>query len=598
MYRTEEMTASEAFVETLVAQKVDTCFGIVGSAFMDALDLFPDAGIRFVSVQHEQNAAHMADGYARISGKHGVCIAQNGPGISNFVTGMAAAYWAHSPVVALNPEAGTMTKGLGGFQEVPGQGNQMEMFKPVTKYIGEVNNANRMAEITSRAFDYAMSERGPVAVNIPRDFFYHTANYKINKPNVVEKGAGGPESLATAVELIANAKNPVILAGGGVVMGNAMESVKALAEHLNVGVCTTYLHNDSFPCDHPLSMGNLGYLGHKSAMKAIHDADLVIALGTRLSPFGTLPQYGFDYFPKKAKIVQVEADARRIGLVRSVDAAVNGCVNQASKELLARLKDRTLASTANADSRRAALAQMKSEWETELTAITEDTTLCEPGKMRPRQMLRELEKAMPRDAMVATDIGNVCSVSNGYLRFPQGPSFLAAMTYGNCGYSFPAAMGAKVAAPDRPAISYVGDGAWGMSLNEVLTCVRETIPTTAVVFHNKQWGAEKKNQVLWFGDRYVGVNLKNDFSYAEISRSMSAEGITVDHLDQVGDALRQSVQNQKEGKTTVIEMMLTRELGDPFRRDAMKLPRRTLTKYKGTDRFEESATGQPSDIGK
>jgi len=474
----------------------------------------------------------------------------------------------------------------------------MEMFKPVTKYIGEVNNANRMAEITSRAFDYAMSERGPVAVNIPRDFFYHTANYKINKPNVVEKGAGGPESLATAVELIANAKNPVILAGGGVVMGNAMESVKALAEHLNVGVCTTYLHNDSFPCDHPLSMGNLGYLGHKSAMKAIHDADLVIALGTRLSPFGTLPQYGFDYFPKKAKIVQVEADARRIGLVRSVDAAVNGCVNQASKELLARLKDRTLASTANADSRRAALAQMKSEWETELTAITEDTTLCEPGKMRPRQMLRELEKAMPRDAMVATDIGNVCSVSNGYLRFPQGPSFLAAMTYGNCGYSFPAAMGAKVAAPDRPAISYVGDGAWGMSLNEVLTCVRETIPTTAVVFHNKQWGAEKKNQVLWFGDRYVGVNLKNDFSYAEISRSMSAEGITVDHLDQVGDALRQSVQNQKEGKTTVIEMMLTRELGDPFRRDAMKLPRRTLTKYKGTDRFEESATGQPSDIGK
>jgi len=598
MYRTEEMTASEAFVETLVAQKVDTCFGIVGSAFMDALDLFPDAGIRFVSVQHEQNAAHMADGYARISGKHGVCIAQNGPGISNFVTGMAAAYWAHSPVVALNPEAGTMTKGLGGFQEVPGQGNQMEMFKPVTKYIGEVNNANRMAEITSRAFDYAMSERGPVAVNIPRDFFYHTANYKINKPNVVEKGAGGPESLATAVELIANAKNPVILAGGGVVMGNAMESVKALAEHLNVGVCTTYLHNDSFPCDHPLSMGNLGYLGHKSAMKAIHDADLVIALGTRLSPFGTLPQYGFDYFPKNAKIVQVEADARRIGLVRSVDAAVNGCVNQASKELLARLKDRTLASTANADSRRAALAQMKSEWETELTAITEDTTLCEPGKMRPRQMLRELEKAMPRDAMVATDIGNVCSVSNGYLRFPQGPSFLAAMTYGNCGYSFPAAMGAKVAAPDRPAISYVGDGAWGMSLNEVLTCVRETIPTTAVVFHNKQWGAEKKNQVLWFGDRYVGVNLKNDFSYAEISRSMSAEGITVDHLDQVGDALRQSVQNQKEGKTTVIEMMLTRELGDPFRRDAMKLPRRTLTKYKGTDRFEESATGQPSDIGK
>merc|ERR1711879_188922 len=214
---------------------------------------------------------------------------------------------------------------------------------------------------------------------------------------------------------------------------------------------------------------------------------------------------------------------------------------------------------------------------------------------RPRTALAELENAMPKDAMVATDIGNVCSVSNSYLRFDQPRSFLAAMTFGNCGYSFPAAMGAKVAAPDRPAIAYAGDGAWGMSLNEVLTCVREEIPTTAVVFHNKQWGAEKKNQVLWFGDRYVGVNLRNDFSYAEISRSMGAEGITVNHIDEVGDALRKCVQNQTEGKTTVLEMMLTRELGDPFRRDAMKLPQRVLSKYQSTNESSESSTGQPVD---
>jgi len=157
-------------------------------------------------------------------------------------------------------------------------------------------------------------------------------------------------------------------------------------------------------------------------------------------------------------------------------------------------------------------------------------------------------------------------------------------------------MGAKIAAPDRPAFAYVGDGAWGMSLNEVLTCVRENIPTTAIVFHNKQWGAEKKNQVLWFGDRYVGVNLKNDFSFAEIAKSMSAEGIVVNHLDQVQGALEQATRNQAEGKTTVIEMMLTRELGDPFRRDAMKLPRRTLEKYQSTDEFSESPTGQPVDL--
>jgi len=332
-------------------------------------------------------------------------------------------------------------------------------------------------------------------------------------------------------------------------------------------------------------------------MKAINEADVVIALGTRLSPFGTLPQYNFDYFPKNAKIIQVEIDQRRIGLVRPVDVGINGCVKLASADLLGRVKSMSPECVENASTRLANITSMKSAWEQELNDMTSDSTLCVEGKMRPRQMLRELEKAMPSNAMVATDIGNVCSVSNGYLRFPDGgPSMLAAMTFGNCGYSFPAAMGAKIAAPDRPAFAYVGDGAWGMSLNETLTCVRENIPTTAIVFHNCQWGAEKKNQVLWFGDRYVGVNLKNPWSYADIGRSMGAEGITCDHIDQVGDALRQAAQNQTEGKTTIVEMMLTRELGDPFRRDAMKLPQRCLSKYQGTNESSESATGQPVDI--
>ena len=242
------------------------------------------------------------------------------------------------------------------------------------------------------------------------------------------------------------------------------------------------------------------------------------------------------------------------------------------------------------------LNQVRGDWETLLNDMTSDTSLCKTGKMRPRQALRELEKAMPDNAMVSTDIGNVCSVSNGYLRFKSSPSFFAAMTFGNCGYAFPAAMGAKVACPERPAIAYVGDGAWGMSLNETLTCIRENVPTTAVVFHNSQWGAEKKNQVLWFGDRYIGVNLTNPWSYADIARSMKAEGITCDHVDQVGDALRQGVRNQEEGKTTVIELMLTRELGDPFRRDAMKLPTRHLMKYQKTIQSEESPTGQPVDL--
>lgn len=587
-----KMMASEAFVETLVAQGVTDVIGIVGSAFMDALDLFPEAGIRFVSVQHEQNAGHMADGYARVSGKHGVCIAQNGPGITNFVTPIAAAYWAHSPVVCITPEAGTISKGLGGFQEA----DQLPIFSSITKYQGHVNNPNRMAEITGRSFDIAMNERGPTQLNIPRDYFYHEADYVINKPNHVEKSAGGPASLQAAAELIHGAKNPVILAGGGVVMGRATEDVKHLAEYLQAPVCTTYLHNDAFPASHPLWCGPLGYLGHQTAMNTIHNADVVIAIGTRLSPFGTLPQYGFDYFPKNAKIIQIETDPRRIGLVRPVDVGINGDAKLASQDILTRLQAKGgAAGLSNAGQRMNELKSVRETWENKLNEMTNDQTNAREGKINPRQALRELEKAMPTNAMVSTDIGNVCSVSNGYLRFEENPSFFAAMTFGNCQYSFPSAMGAKLARPDRPAIAYVGDGAWGMSFNEILTCIREKIPTTAVVFHNQQWGAEKKNQVLWFGDRYIGVNLENPWSYAEIARSMKAEGITCDHPDQIGDALKQSVKNQEEGKTTVIELMLTRELGDPFRRDAMKLPARHLKKYQPTIQTAESTTGQPVD---
>jgi len=587
-----KMMATEALVEAMVAQGVTDVFGIVGSAFMDPLDIFPEAGIRFLPVQHEQNAGHMADGYSRATGKHGVCIAQNGPGITNYVTSVAAAYWAHSPVVCVTPESGTMTKGLGGFQE----SDQMEIFNSITKFQGHVNNPARMAEITSRCFDIAMNERGPTQLNIPRDYFYHEDDYIINKPLRVEKSAGGPTSLESAAELLRGAKNPVILAGGGVVIGGATNSVKALAEYLQAPVCTTYLHNDAFPASHPLWCGPLGYLGHQTAMRTIHEADVVVAIGTRLGPFATLPQYGFDYWPKNAKVIQIEADPRRIGLVKPIAVGVNGDAGLATDDILARLQLHGDAQAlANKNERITKLNEVRETWENLLNDMTHDQTNAREGKINPREALRELELATPKDAMVSTDIGNVCSVANGYLRFEESPSFFAAMSFGNCQYAFPTMMGAKVGRPDRPAIAYVGDGAWGMSFNELLTCVREKIPMIAVVFNNGQWGAEKKNQVLWFGDRYIGVNLDNPWSYAEIARSMKCEGITCTHKDQVGSALTQALQHQRDGKTTVIELMFSRELGDPFRRDAMKLPKRYLSKYQNTIQSQESSTGQPTD---
>jgi sulfoacetaldehyde acetyltransferase len=585
------MTPSEAFVETMVANGVTDMFGIMGSAFMDAMDIFAPAGIRLIPVVHEQGAAHMADGYARVSGRHGVVIGQNGPGISNCVTAIAAAYWAHSPVVLITPETGTMGMGLGGFQEA----NQLPMFQEFTRYQGHVCNPKRMAEFTARCFDRAISDMGPTQLNIPRDYFYGDITCEIPKPMRVERGAGGEESLNAAAELLANAKFPVILSGGGVVMGDAVAECQALAERLGAPVVNGYLRNDSFPASHPLWCGPLGYQGSKAAMKLVAQADVVVALGSRMGPFGTLPQHGLDYWPKNAKIIQIEADHTNLGLVKKITVGICGDAKAAAKALTARLAGKTLACDATKAARALTIAAEKAAWEKELNEWTHERDpfsldmIEENGRekpfsggqyLHPRQVLRELEKAMPQRAMVSTDIGNINSVANSYLRFEEPRSFFAPMSFGNCGYALPTMIGAKLAAMDRPAIAYAGDGAWGMSMVEIMTCVRHDIPVTAVVFHNRQWGAEKKNQVDFYNRRFVAGELDNQ-SFAGIAKAMGAEAIIVDRLEDVGTALQRAIDLQmNQKKTCVIEILCTRELGDPFRRDALSKPVRFLDKYK------------------
>ena len=585
------MTPSEAFVETMVAQGVDTMFGIMGSAFMDAMDIFAPAGIRLIPVVHEQGAGHMADGYSRVSGRHGVIIGQNGPGISNAVTAIAAAYWAHSPVVVITPETGTLTQGLGGFQEAA----QLPMFAEFTKYQAHVSNSKRMAELTARAFDRALLEMGPTQLNIPRDLFYGDITVEIPKPIRIERGAGGVESLNAAADLIANAKFPVMISGGGVVMGDAFKEAIALAERIGCPVVNSYQHNDSFPASHPQWCGPLGYQGSKAGMRLIAQADVVIALGTRLGPFGTLPQYGMDYWPKGAKLVQIDADAKMLGLVKKVDVGICGDAKAAALALLERLAGRTLACDATRAERAAKTAEEKAAWEKELSEWTHEKDaysldMIEEAKgektptggqwLHPRQVLRELEKAMPAHVMISTDIGNINSVAHSYLRFEEPRSFFAPMSFGNCGYALPTMIGAKTARPDRPGVAYAGDGAWGMSMSEVMTAVRHDIPVTAVVFHNRQWGAEKKNQVDFYNRRFVAGELESE-SFAGIARAMGAEGITVDRLEDVGPALQRAIDLQmNQRKTCVIEIMCTRELGDPFRRDALSKPVRFLDKYK------------------
>jgi sulfoacetaldehyde acetyltransferase len=577
----QRMSPSEALVETLAAHGVRDVFGIVGSAFMDALDIFPAAGIRFIPVAHEQGAAHMADGYARVSGRPGVCIAQNGPGVTNFVTGIAAAYWAHSPVVFITPETGSMTMGLGGFQET----EQLPIFSRITRYQGHVNNPARVAEIAGRCFDRALLELGPAQLNIPRDFFYGDIETSIPAPTRIGRGAGDAAALEAAAELLAAARFPVLIAGGGVILGEALAETVALAELLGAPVCNSYLHNDSFPASHRLWAGPLGYQGSKAAMKLLSQADVVLALGTRLGPFGTLPQHGLDYWPQAARVIQVDCDARMLGLVKPISVGIHADARAAGAALIDRLKSRARAADANRDERLARIAAEKRAWEEELQGWTHerDPYSLEVARgssyMHPRQTLRELERAMPENVMVSTDIGNICSVANSYLRFERPRSMLAAMSFGNCGYAFPVVCGAKFASPERPAIAYVGDGAWGISLNELLTCARERLGVTVVVFNNNQWGAEKKNHVDFYSRRFQAVNLVNP-SWSAVARAFGCDGVTVERLADVGPALRAAVKAQGEGRTTVLEMLVTQELGDPFRRDALSKPVRRLEKYR------------------
>jgi sulfoacetaldehyde acetyltransferase len=523
----------------------------------------------------------MADGYARASGRHGVCIAQNGPGVTNFVTGVAAAYWAHSPVVFITPETGSMTMGLGGFQET----EQLPIFSKITRYQGHVNNPRRMAEIAARCFDRAMLELGPAQLNIPRDFFYGEIEATIAEPMRVSHGPGDGGTLDAAADMLAGARFPVILAGGGVIQAGATAQVIALADLLGAAVCNSYLHNDSFPASHVLAAGPLGYQGSKAAMKLIAQADVVLALGTRLGPFGTLPQHGLDYWPKEARIIQIDTEARVLGLVKPISVGIHGDARAAAGSLLERLKGRPLAGAASRVERLARIAAEKKAWEAELTAWTHERdpysleVAANSARMHPRETLRALEKALPPDAMVSTDIGNICSVANSYLRFDKPRSMFAAMSFGNCGYAFPVICGAKVAAPERPAFAYVGDGAWGISFNELLTCAREKIGVTVIVFNNEQWGAEKKNHVDFYSRRYQGVNLENP-SWAAVARAFGCEGLSIDRLTDIAPALRAAAESQGSGRTTVLEMMVTQELGDPFRRDALSKPVRYLEKYK------------------
>lgn len=554
-------------------------FGIIGSAMMPISDLFPKAGITFWDCGHEGNAGMMADGFTRASGKMSMIVAQNGPGITNFVTPVKTAYWNHTPLLLVTPQAANMTMGQGGFQEVP----QMAIFKEMVAYQEEVLHPSRMAEVLNRVITQAKRASAPAQINIPRDFW--TQVIDIELPAIVdfERPAGGESAIARAAELLSNAKFPVILNGGGVVIGDAIKDSMALAERLDAAVCCGYQHNDAFPGSHPLFAGPLGYNGSKAGMELIAKADVVLALGTRLNPFSTLPCYGIDYWPTHAAIIQVDINADRIGLTKPVKVGIVGDAKKVANAILAQLSG--TAGNEGRKARKAIIKRTKADWDRELAAMdheeddpgttwNERARNREPQKITARMAWRAIKKALPENAIISSDIGNNCAIGNAYPTFEAGRKYLAPGMFGPCGYGFPAILGAKIAQPDIPVVGFAGDGAFGISMNEMTACGRDGWPAiTMIIFRNYQWGAEKRNTTLWFDDNFVGTELDLEVSYAGIARACGLGGVQATSMNDLTEKLNAAIKAQmEEGKTTFIEVLTNQELGEPFRRDAMKKP--------------------------
>ncbi len=575
-----KMTTEEAFVKVLQRHGIEHAFGIIGSAMMPISDLFPLAGIQFWDCAHEGSAGFMSDGYTRATGNMSMMIAQNGPGITNFVTAVKTAYWNHTPLLLVTPQAANKTIGQGGFQEV----EQMKLFEDMVAYQEEVRDPSRVVEVLTRVISQAKRLSGPAQLNIPRDFWTQVIDTEIADPIEFERSPGGENSVAKAAALLSEDKNPVILNGAGVVLSEGgIEGSRLLAEQLEAPVCVGYQHNDAFPGSHPLFAGPLGYNGSKAGMELIKEADVVLCLGTRLNPFSTLPGYGMEYWPADAKIIQVDINPDRIGLTKKVTVGIVGDAAKVARGILGQLSE--TAGDAGRDARKSKIAETKSRWKQQLTEMThedddpgtswnERARADKPDWMSPRMAWRAIQSALPREAIISSDIGNNCAIGNAYPDFDEGRKYLAPGLFGPCGYGLPSIVGAKIGQPNVPVVGFAGDGAFGIAVNELTAIGRGQWPAvTQIVFRNYQWGAEKRNSTLWFDDNFVGTELDTDVSYAGIAQACGLKGVVARTMEELTEALNTAIKEQMQnGVTTLIEAMINQELGEPFRRDAMKKP--------------------------
>ena len=554
-----EVTGGKLVVESLRRESVDHVFGLIGSAGMEIFDALYDAkDIRFIGVRDERTGTHMADGFARASGRAGVFLAgQNGPGATNLATGLAQANAAYSPLVALAGSLSSAHVHRDAFQEV----DQQALFRAVTKKTWTVTQASRIPEMVGEAFRIALApRRGPVALNLPRDLLAETVAASA-VPGVpagasTTRAAGDAGAIEAAARLLAEARRPLILAGGGVKNGRCAAEAIELAERIGAPVVMSPGHGDAIGCEHPLYAGQVGPRGNVVASDLARRADVILALGTRLGFNTTF--YTYDYLNPEAKIVQVELEPTAIGRFFPVSVGIFGDAGLVARQLVAALgSERGAAEPGWLSGFRERRAKLLAERDAQ-------ASVADP--LQPSALFRILRSALPDDTMFTMDAGTLCLQATDQMRYVQPPALFSPLDFGLVGFSYACGLGVKLACPQRTVVSLMGDGGFGMTMSEIGTAVAHGIGSICIVMNNGCWGAEKAYQRDFFDGRYIGADVPNP-PYDKVAELFGAAGFRADTAEQVEGAVEAAL---KAGRPAIVDVRVDPEALYSFRRDSFR----------------------------
>jgi acetolactate synthase I/II/III large subunit len=544
-----ELTAGRAVVELLKAEGVRYIFGIVGATFLDVLDaLYDDRSVEYINVRHEQAGAFMADGLARVTRLPGVCLVTSGPGATNLLTGVAAAYVAHSPVVVLVGGVSLEHAQKDAFQEF----DLVSMFRPVTKLAVQIGKPDRIPDLLRAALRAAMTgRRGPVFVEIPRDVLSdQVREAAVREPGnyrVTHAQPPHPDAIRDAVRLLRRAERPLLLVGGGVTWADANALVVRLSEEHAIPMITAYGRNDAVPNAHPFYIGPLGRAGSPEAAAACRRADVLLVLGSRLAHFTT--HFDDRYIRPETSLIQIDVDSRDIGRYYPVAVGIQADAREACLALLEALARDGVRQTSQAW--REETDTLRGQRHARLAAEAR----LEAKPLKPQRVYAELRRVLPPETIVALDAGAAPAYGYDRLHFERPRTFLTPLDLGGLGFAFPAALGAKLGRPEAPVLAIHGDGGFLMNAQELETAVRHGIHVVTVVMNNNCWGSEKAYQKHFYGGRYIGCDIGNP-RYDAYARLFGAAGYYVDHPDQVGDALRAALSS---GSPAVVEIPIDPE---------------------------------------